>query len=202
MNAAIFFERNGILNSVRVEKQQQINPLTFAEFLINSEAVGPLQKLKAAGFILIATTNQPGLSLGFQPRRELDRMHALLKRDLGLDDVYTCPHSESDECRCRKPEPGLLFEAAHRWRLDLDHSFVVSDKWQDALAAHNVGCTSLLLRSPWSKAGHHDFVLPSLADIASKIVQLQFGRIYPSARRDPDAIPWVPNPAGSLQQTW
>ena len=75
------------------------------------------------------------------------------------------------------PRPDLFTEAAFKWHLDLEHSFVISDKWQDARAARAVGCTSMILKSPWNGPGHHDFVLPSLAAIADKILQLQAGHL-------------------------
>jgi histidinol phosphatase-like enzyme len=102
----------------------------------------------------------------------LDRMHDALRRALPLDDLRVCPHDTSDHCSCRKPKPGLLVEAGFEWHLDLDHSFVISDKWQDAEAARCAGCTSLLLESPWVGAVHRDFVLPDLGAIVDKILRL------------------------------
>jgi D-glycero-D-manno-heptose 1,7-bisphosphate phosphatase len=135
-----------------------------------------LQELKDAGFVLIVTTNQPGLSRGYQSRRELDLIHDKLRRTLPLDDILVCAHDETDRCPCRKPQPGLLIEAAFKWHLDLDRSFVISDKWQDAEAARMAGCTSLLIKSPWIGSGHHDFVVPSLKVIVDKILQLHTGK--------------------------
>ena len=173
MKQGIFFERDGILNVGRTESHQQGSPLTMEEFHVN-EAIAPLlRRLKAAGFRLIATTNQPGISRGYQSRRELDRMHDLLLRKLPLDDILICPHDEMDLCPCRKPKPGLLVEAAFKWHLELPASFVVSGKWQDAEAARAAGCTSLLLQSPYNGDGHHDFILPDLPAITDKILQLQ-----------------------------
>ena len=173
MKSGIFFERDGVLNLVKIERGQQLTPLTLDEFRVNPVALDLLHKLKAAGFVLLATTNQPGLSRGYLPRRELDRMHALLKKCLPLDDILVCPHDEADHCPCRKPQHGLLLEAAFKWHIDLERSFVVSDKWQDAHAAHVAGCTSLLLRSPWIDKGHQDFVLSNLSEVVQKIHQLQ-----------------------------
>ena len=150
-----------------------ITPLTLEEFKVNTAAVVPLQALKAAGFVLIVTTNQPGLSRGYQARRELDRMHDVLRRTFAVDDLLVCPHDETDHCPCRKPRPGLLIEAAFKWHLNLDHSFVISDKWQDSEAARTAGCTSLLLKSPWVGQVHHDFVLPDIAAIVEKILRLK-----------------------------
>ncbi|OHA34853.1 MAG: hypothetical protein A2928_01480 [Candidatus Taylorbacteria bacterium RIFCSPLOWO2_01_FULL_45_15b] len=60
-----------------------------------------------------------------------------------------CPHDESDRCPCRKPRTALLFEAATKWHLDLDHSFIISNKWEDAEAGRMSGPTAILIRSPW-----------------------------------------------------
>ena len=173
MKRAVFIERDGILNEAKAGPKHQITPLTLEEFRVNVKAKGLIRELKTRGFVLIATTNQPGLSRGYQSRRELDRMHDLLRRTFPLDDILVCPHDESDQCPCRKPRPGLLIEAAFKWHLNLDHSFVISDKWFDAEAARTAGCTSLLLQSPWIGQGHHDFVLPDLKAIVQKIIQLK-----------------------------
>jgi D-glycero-D-manno-heptose 1,7-bisphosphate phosphatase len=173
MKRAVFVERDGILNEVRPGPKNQIAPLTMEEFKVNKVAEPCLRKLKAAGFVLIVTTNQPGLSRGYQSRRELDRMHDVIKGGFPLDDIMVCPHDEADHCPCRKPRPGLLIEAAFKWHLNLDHSYVISDKWQDAEAARTAGCTSLLLKSPWVGNVHHDFVLPDLDAIAEKILTLK-----------------------------
>ena len=173
MKRAVFVERDAILNEVRPGPKHQITPLTVEEFKLKEDAKEPLNKLKEAGFLLIGTTNQPGLSRGYQSRRELDRMHNLLRGFFPLDDLMICPHDESDHCPCRKPRPGLLIEAAFKWHINLDHSFVISDKWQDSEAARTAGCTSLLVDSPYIRQVHHDFVLPNIEVIADKIIHLK-----------------------------
>ncbi len=172
MKIGVFIERDGILNQVRVERQHQVSPVTVNEFKVKSSAAPLLNELKSAGLRIIATSNQPGISRGYLCRRELDRMHDVLRRALPLDDIVVCPHDEADRCPCRKPKAGLLVESRFKWHLDLDRSFVVSDKWQDAEAARSAGCTSLLLASPWIGTVHHDFVLPDLRAVVDKILQL------------------------------
>src|SRR3954469_11031383 len=173
MKKAVFIERDGILNDVRHGPRQQISPLTMEEFVVRTERQRHLRMLKEAGFALIVTTNQPGLSRGYQSRRDLDRMHDTLRRAFPLDDIMVCPHDENDHSPCRKPRPGLLIEAAFKWHLNLDHSFVVSNKWQDAEAARTAGCTSLQLKSPWNGQVHHDFILPDFGAIVEKILRLK-----------------------------
>ncbi len=172
MRAAVFIERDGILNLARTERQSQVSPRNLDEFIINDDAVAPLRELHDAGFLLLATTNQPGISRGYQSRRELDLMHMRLMKTFPIQEIFVCPHDEMDRCPCRKPQAGLLLEASFKYQLSLDHSFVISDKWQDAQAAHIAGCTSLLLQSPWNGSGHHDFILPDVESAANKVLQL------------------------------
>jgi D-glycero-D-manno-heptose 1,7-bisphosphate phosphatase len=175
MKLAVFIERDGILNQARVERLHQVSPLTMDDFKVNPDAVPLLQKMKAAGLVLIATTNQPGLSRGYQSRREMDRMHDLLRRTFPLDDILVCPHDETDQCPCRKPKPGLLVEASFKWHLSLDRSFVVSDKWQDAEAARLAGSTSVLVQSPFVGKVHRDFLVNDLASAVEKILMVNSG---------------------------
>ena len=160
------------MNLVETVRNQPVAPKSLAEFRVNPAAHTALTLLKQAGFLLVATSNQPGVSRGYLPRRELDLMHAELRRALPLDAVYVCPHDEMDDCTCRKPSAGLLTEAAYEHQINLEHSFVVSDKWQDAKAAEQVGATSLLMRSPWNGSCHHDFILPTLASVTEKLLLL------------------------------
>jgi histidinol-phosphate phosphatase family protein len=175
MRCGIIIERDGILNRMLSLPPTVLGPATLEELDINMEAQPPLLRLKEAGFILVATTNQPGLSAGTQCRRELDRIHEAIRQAFSLDDILVCPHGPEDECNCRKPRPGLITEAVFKWHMDLDRSYVVSDKWQDAAAAHSAGCKSLLIHSPWIGSGHHDIVLPSLEAITEKILTLESG---------------------------
>ena len=170
-------ERDGILSLDQVENGRSVSPLLLDQLVFNNEAIEPLRELKAMGFLLIATTNQPGISRGTLSRRESDAINASLRVFFGIDDILVCPHEPADDCPCRKPKPGLLREAAYKWQINMDQSFVISNKWQDAEAAHNAGCTSLLIASPWIGQGHRDIVLPKLADVVKAISRFQPARL-------------------------
>ena len=173
VKSAVLIERDGVLNQVRLVRQLPHAPQSAEEFQVHPYAAELLAKLRAAGLLIIVTTNQPGLSRGTLLRRDLDRMHEVLRRTLPVNDVLVCPHDEMDHCPCRKPRAGLLTEAAHTWRFDLVRSYVVSDKWQDAEASREANCTSVLLESPWLGNGHHDFIVSDLGAAVGKILQLE-----------------------------
>lgn len=171
MKAAVFFERDGVLNLCERAGRQQVTPRRVDEFRLNPDASALLADLKHSGFILLVATNQPGVVRGNLSRGEMEMMHTILRRKLPLDDVLVCVHDDPSH-PCCKPNPGLFMEAAFKWGLDLDRSFVVSDKWQDAKAAQVAGCTSILVESPWIGNDHHDFVVADLSAAVAKIKYL------------------------------
>ena len=173
MKMAVFLERDGILTVPKIVEGSQVPPLTMDEFHINKDAIGLFDGLKAAGFLLIVTSNQPGLSDGSLSRRDLESMNAALRDAFPIDDILICPHDADDSCGCRKPLIGLFLEARRKWKIETGTSFVVSDKQQDAIASHELGCTSLMLDSPWLCNERCDFTLNTLDAIVKKILHLQ-----------------------------
>ena len=171
MRQAVFLERDGILNLCDTVNGEQMSPLRCERFRIHPAARKALEALKAAGFVLIVTTNQPGLSQGILPRRELERMHALLFRQLPIDDIFMCPHADWTHPSC-KPQPGMFLEAGFKWGIDLDQSFVISDKEADAKAGQIAGCTSVMVRSPWIGSEYHDFVVDDLPGAVHRILEI------------------------------
>ena len=83
---------------------------------------------------LVVVTNQPDIARGKQTRDEVDRMHDVLRRRLPLDEIVVCAHDDADDCRCRKPRPGMILDAAARLDLDLAASVCVGDRWRDVEA--------------------------------------------------------------------
>ncbi len=166
--AAVFLERDGILNLVRFADRRQIVPCTFRDFIVNSQILPSLQRLKEAGFMLIVTTNQPAISSGELSRAELDKMHQFLRTTFPLDQIMVCPHS--DDCSCRKPKPGMLFEARSSYLVELVHSFVVTDKGSDAEFARTGGCTSVLIKSHFTAQGQGNLFVENFEEAVQKIL--------------------------------
>lgn len=117
-------------------------------------AIEGLRLLARAGFALVVVTNQPGVAMGRFDREALFRLQQALQRllaeeGLRLDGFYACPHapqpSGEPACVCRKPAPGLLFQAAETLHLDLAASWMVGDILNDVEAGHRAGCRSALL---------------------------------------------------------
>lgn len=96
--------------------------------------------LVAAGYACVVVTNQPDIARGTQTAAQLSAVHRYLRALLPLTAIYACRHDTGAGCRCRKPMPGMLLDAASRHRLDLTRSVMFGDRRCDLLAARAAGC--------------------------------------------------------------
>jgi histidinol-phosphate phosphatase family protein len=174
MPRAIFFDRDGTLirhvDHLRDPAQVELAP----------GAATALRVLKAAGFLTVVVTNQPAIARGLATRQEVDAVNARLQQLVGpsaaLDRFCVCPHDDRDRCACRKPQPGLLVQAATDLGIALTESFLVGDRTKDIVAGHRAGCRSILVSSGVTgQAGDGadtkpDFTVASLEGAATLIL--------------------------------
>jgi len=142
---AVFFDRDGVLNEAIVRDGLPYSPGTPDQLKVVADAPAALAQLRAAGFLLIVVTNQPEVSRGKVTRAQVDEMNAALAAALPLDGFMVCWHDDQDACRCRKPKPGLLEEAARQFGIELHRSFLVGDRWRDVDAGAAAGCRTVLI---------------------------------------------------------
>lgn len=147
---AVFLDRDGTVNCAN----GFVTELDELELIPG--AAQALAAINGSDYLAVLVTNQPALARGELTREGLERIHDKLETLLGaegafLDDILFCPHhpdrgfaGEVPElkvaCSCRKPEPGLLIEAAARHNIDLSASWMVGDSWRDIEAGARAGC--------------------------------------------------------------
>jgi D-glycero-D-manno-heptose 1,7-bisphosphate phosphatase len=115
-------------------------------------AAAAIRRLNEAQLPVIVVTNQSGVGRGLFPESLVQTVHDLMEVEIAaggarIDAIYYCPHSDEDECGCRKPKPGMLERAAREHGLDLRRSFVVGDRYGDIELAHRTGARGILVRS-------------------------------------------------------
>lgn len=142
---AVFLDRDGVLNESIVKDGKPYAPSSLAGFRLLSGVKEALQSLRDAGFLNIVVTNQPDVASGKAKREDIDAIHRELLRELPIDAVKVCFHTDAEQCACRKPKPGLVLEAARQFDIDTSRSFLVGDRWRDVQAAHAAGCTALFV---------------------------------------------------------
>jgi D-glycero-D-manno-heptose 1,7-bisphosphate phosphatase len=143
--AAVFLDRDGVINRAYVREGRPYPPMTLDEFSILPEAPEACEILHRAGFVLLVVTNQPDIARGSQNQAVVEEFHDLLLNALPIDGIYICPHDDADECACRKPNPGMLLEAARDRGLHLAASFMVGDRWRDVEAGRRAGCRTVFI---------------------------------------------------------
>jgi len=146
---AVFLDRDGVLNEVRLEDGVPHPPASMAELEIVAEAHTATKRLREAGFVLLITTNQPDVARGTADRADVEELNEAVRATLGIDHVYCCWHDGSG-CGCRKPRPGMLLDSAADVDLDLAASWVVGDRWVDIGAGGSAGTRTILLERSYS----------------------------------------------------
>lgn len=144
---AILLDRDGVLNE-KPPRAQYVR--TWADFRWLPGAKEALRLLKQAGYRVIVVSNQAGIGRGVMSESELSMIHQRLIEEAAqaggaIERIYYCPHDWDEGCECRKPRPGLLFQAQRDFNLDLTRTCFVGDDERDAEAAEAAGCRPVLI---------------------------------------------------------
>ena len=102
----------------------------------------------------------------------IEHLDAALARALPLDGFFICYHDDAAGCACRKPQPGLILDAAREHGVDLRASFAVGDRWRDIEAAARAGVRSVFVDYGYAERRPHapDAVVDSFSAAATWIV--------------------------------
>ncbi|CAK8717753.1 MAG: D-alpha,beta-D-heptose 1,7-bisphosphate phosphatase [Candidatus Electronema aureum] len=186
--SAVFLDRDGTIN----EQRGYINHLS--RFVLLPGVPQAIRRLNDHSISAVVVTNQSGLARGYFPSALLDAVHVEMKRLLAeegahLDGIYVCPHHPEAKieqyrqaCRCRKPQPGLIEEAAINLNLDLSRSFIVGDRWSDLECGIRAGVRPVLVLTGYGR-GELEYIGPQkkiqpvviahdLSEAVERIIQL------------------------------
>ena len=165
--AAIFLDRDGVINVKLPENQYVSDP---SQFELLPGVVDALAILRKLGYLLVVITNQRGIARGFMTEGDLHSVHAhmaevLFRNGIELDLVYHCPHDEGDpSCDCRKPKPGMILRAGEELDCDLSRSYMVGDSTGDVEAGRNAGVRTVRIAEEEDPSA--DLVFRTLLDFA------------------------------------
>lgn len=144
MNKAIFIDKDGTLIQ---DVPYNVNPelIKFEDHAFES-----LYMLQQKGYYFVIVSNQPGISKGYFTEEDLKAVEEKIKKSLFenrvmLQGFYYCPHDEKEHCDCRKPKPGLIFNAARDLEIDLSHSWMIGDILNDVEAGKRSNCKTILI---------------------------------------------------------
>lgn len=163
-----------------------------AKVVLIEGAAELIVKVRGLGYAVVVVSNQSGIGRGMFSESDTDAVNArldellrLANRDAIIDAHYYCPHHPQapiaryrQECACRKPKPGMLFDAERDLNLDLSRSWMVGDAPRDIAAGAAAGCRTILFVDPSLPASAAaaetgsavaDFTAGSLAQVAQYI---------------------------------
>jgi D-glycero-D-manno-heptose 1,7-bisphosphate phosphatase len=138
---AAFLDRDGVLNFDRGYTHRP------DDLVMIPGAAAAVRLLNEAGYYVFVVTNQGGVARGLYSEAAIDQVHRhmqeiLMKEGAHIDAFYYCPHHPegtvkefANVCSCRKPEPGMLEQAASEWPVERARSFLIGDRDHDLTAA-------------------------------------------------------------------
>lgn len=180
LRPAVFVDRDGTI----CEEVGYLNH--GSRFRMFPFVAGAIRRLNESGCAVVVVTNQSGVGRGYFPASLVEEVNERMVRQLladgaRIDAVYYCPHTSADNCRCRKPKPGMLELAAKEHALDSQRSFVVGDRYGDIELARNARARGVLVRTGYGEgevAWHAsqwpskpDFIARDLAEAAEWILR-------------------------------
>jgi len=185
---AAFLDRDGTLNEAVPDPISGApeSPLAPEDVRLLPGAAASVRELSAAGYLVICVSNQPAAAKGKITVEQVLAAHErvlelLAQEGADIDASRLCLHhpdgvaSElAGSCRCRKPEPGMLLDAARALGIDLASSWMLGDTDSDISAGRAAGCRTVLLEYPGSAHKRLGVVQPDLiaADLADGVRQL------------------------------
>ncbi len=148
----IFLDRDGVINERPPKAEYICKP---ADFKWLPGAMDALKKLSDSGYFIILISNQAGIARGIMTDEDFWNVQAKLSNDLEkigvkIGAVYRCPHGWEDNCECRKPKPGMLYQAQKDYSINLTECVVIGDDERDILTAHNANMKGILVTNDYS----------------------------------------------------
>jgi len=147
LEKVVFLDRDGTINR---DSPDYIKSREEFEFLPGS--LEAINKLTRHGFVSIVVTNQSAVPRKLISLKELEFVHNMMTLTVALNggeikDIFYCPHMPDEGCDCRKPEPGLIFQAREKYEIDLTAAVMVGDSAKDIECARRAGCGAVLVKS-------------------------------------------------------
>ena len=143
----IFIDRDGVIN-VKLGKGEYVTKWNEFEFI--NETLTAMIELSRESFSFIIITNQAGIARNKLTLDDLNQIHnemknILQKNKINILDIFYCPHHWDDKCICRKPKPGLFYQASSKYNIQLDKTLYIGDALSDCIASYNASCKSIYI---------------------------------------------------------
>ena len=147
---AIFFDRDGVLIEAPTKKGLPKSIKKLSKIKI-CKGIKKLCDYYRKHFYLIMITIQPDFSRKINTKKNINEINNYLKKELKLDHIYTC-FCDNNNCKNRKPNPGMILKGVKKFNLDLSQSFLIGDRWKDIGAGKRAKCKTILIDKQYKEA--------------------------------------------------
>jgi D-glycero-D-manno-heptose 1,7-bisphosphate phosphatase len=151
MKRAVFLDRDGVLNRSLLIQGVPKPPNSIEDVEILPGVHQAIQILKKSHFVPVVVTNQPDVARGISTQQNVEAINSYIGAATDIEYFYTCFHDDFDLCECRKPSPGLIYQASLELGLSIRESFMVGDRWRDVAAGQTAGCQSFFIDYSYSE---------------------------------------------------
>jgi len=140
-NRALFLDRDGVINYDYGYVHNK------DRFRFISGIFELCYYLQQKGYLIIIITNQAGIGKGLYSMKEFEILNDWMiekfrMKKIKINKTYYCPHTDSDNCNCRKPKTGMILNAKNDFMIDLSRSILIGDKKTDILAGEKAGIST------------------------------------------------------------
>lgn len=145
MQKAVFFDRDGVINS----DEGHYYIYKKEDFKLNPDVAETLQQIDKAGYLIVLISNQGGVGKSEYSCADVDMLHDHLRSllapfDVNLAEIYYCPHHPAtSNCLCRKPSSLMIQKAIARFDIDQSQSYLFGDADRDVEAGIAAGIQSI-----------------------------------------------------------
>ena len=150
----LFLDRDGVIN-VKLEARYVRNSNEFEYIQGALVAISKLSKLFKR---ILIVTNQQGIGKGIMTADDLNLLHSFMTSEIGklngkIDKIYFCPHLVSENCNCRKPNPGMINQAIADFPdIDLQNSYLIGDSDSDIEAGNRMKLNTVKVDNEYTLA--------------------------------------------------
>lgn len=167
----ILIDRDGVLNL----KNRNSRYITNVNNLkMNSKIISVLKKFPKMKYVCI--TNQAGIATGEVDKYKLKKINTFIKKylkkqNINLIDFFVSTDHFNSKSFLRKPNPGLFFQAAEKYKLLLDKTFYIGDDPRDVLASFkaNTRCVYIGSRRKFDSMIRYDISETLLTNLPKSI---------------------------------
>jgi D-glycero-D-manno-heptose 1,7-bisphosphate phosphatase len=172
MRPTIFLDRDGVIIENRPNYVRSWADVEFIPGVLES-----LAQIAHSDYAIVIVTNQAGIGKGLvDPQMVADINHQIqreiVRQGGRVDGLYVCPHTDADNCDCRKPKPGMLLQAARDLNLDLSRSWMIGDALTDLQAGQAAGVQTLLVLTGRGSEQQATHQLEGLADLSAALARI------------------------------